>query len=113
MHAGELHAQLAGAAASSSNQGGGTPVATLSTAAIVTIPWPGRLEYWADVAFTGVTAGKMILCSVAPHEDEDENDIEFLSLSAMSARAGNAIATVKLAFSELTSGPIKLNLMAV
>lgn len=90
---------------------GGTTV--LVTTAIVTVPWPGSLGYSGDVAFAGVTSMNKIVCSLAPFVDADENDIEMLSIDAMSALAGSAIASIKLAFSERTSGPIKLNLMAV
>ena len=109
MHIGELQALVTGASVPAASVGG----ATLSTVATVTIPWPGALEYSGNVAFVGASPSNMIICSLAPHADADENDTETLSVIGMSALAGTAIATIKLAFSELTSGSIKLNLMAV
>lgn len=90
---------------------GGTTV--LVTTATITVSWPGSLGYSGDVAFAGITSANKIVCSLAPHLDSDENDAEMLAVSGLSALAGSAVATVKMAFSELTSGPIKLNLMAV
>ena len=114
MHFGELQALVAGSVAKATvTDAPGGSSTTLSTVATVTIPWPGSLAYSGDVAFAGVTASNMIVCSLAPHADTDENDADMLSIVGMSVLAGAAIATIKLAFSELTSGSIKLNLMAV
>lgn len=85
----------------------------LSMVATVTVPWPGSLEFQGDVVFTGLTSDKKLFISVAPHLDSDENGEDGLSIASMAALAGTALATIKLAFTEKTSGPIKLNLMAV
>ena len=89
--------------------GGGS---ALSTVATVTVP-ANHMEHVETVTFTGCTALKRLLVSVAPHADTDENDAEMLDIGAVSASPGADAVTLTLSFREPTSGPIKLNLMAV
>lgn len=94
-----------------SSGGGGSTV--LSAQVTVTAPAVGALEHVQSVTFTGCTAGLRVFVSVAPHLVADENDTEMLDVQAVSALAATDAAVVTLSFGEQTSGPIKLNLMAV
>ena len=96
--------------ASSAGSGGGSVLSALVT---VVVPSPARLEHVEVVTFTGCTGSARVFVSLAPHLDADENGPEGLSIQAMSATPGTDVALVTLAFGEKTSGPIKLNLMAV
>lgn len=93
--------------------GGGGGASVASAQVTVTVPSPARLEHIEVVPFVGCTLTSRVFLSVAPHTDADENGAEGLSISAMSATPGTDAAIVTMAFGERTSGPIKLNLMAV
>lgn len=88
----------------------------ISGTATVTIPTTlpaGRFEHEETVAATGITGSMRIIASVAPHIDTDENSEELLDFLAISATPGTNQITFELLFSELTSGPVKINYMAV
>lgn len=110
---GHTHAQsdisgLVAALAAKSSVFSGTSTVTIPT----TLP-AGWFEHEETVAATGVTASMKIIPSVAPHLDTDENAEDMLDLLSISATPGTAQITFKLSFSELTSGPIKVNYLAV
>ncbi len=91
-----------------SGSGGGT---VISGTATVTVP-ANSYFHEQSVTLTGCTATMNVVCSLARHEDTDENSEELLHVTALSADAGTDAATVRIAFSEPTSGPVKLNLLA-
>ena len=92
-----------------------TPSAAVIAGQVVpTIPGPsGRLEHDETLAAVGVTPGMKVLLSLAPHSDADENNEQALDLIGMAGEAGAGAITVRLAFGSLTSGPIRINYMAV
>jgi len=65
------------------------------------------------VTFTGCTAVSRLFATIAPHLDTDENDPEMLDVASLSASPGVGTATVRVSFFEPTTGPIRINLMAV
>lgn len=79
--------------------------------ATVTVPNNSR-EWRQTVTATGVVPSNVVILSVAPHLDADENDAELLDVMAASALAGTDQITVVLSFDTPTAGPIKLNWMA-
>lgn len=93
--------------------GGGGGGSVLSAEVIVTPAARGRIEHEETVTFTGCLPANKVFVSVAPHLDSDENSAEMLGIDAISATAGTDQATVLMSFREPTSGPIRLNLMAV
>ena len=90
----------------------GSGSSVVSGLATVTVP-TNSYFHQESVALTGCTASMRIVCSLAPHSDADVNDEEMLSVVALSASPGTDTATVSIAFSEPTTGPVKINLMAV
>lgn len=76
--------------------------------ATVTVP-ANSWSHAQTVTATGVTPSSVVLCSVAPHLDADENDPELLDLVSLSALPGTDQVTITALFSEPTSGPIKVN----
>lgn len=86
----------------------------LSGALLATVPGPdGRFEHEETLAAVGVTASMRVLLTLAPHADSDENSEQALDVRGMAGEAGTDTITVRLAFGSLTSGPIRLNYMAV
>lgn len=79
--------------------------------ATVTVP-NNQLQWQETVTATGVVPSDVVLPTIAPHLDADENDAEMLDVMAISALAGTDQITVILAFATPTAGPIKLNWMA-
>lgn len=73
----------------------------------------GVLAHTETLAAVGVTPSMVIVPTLAPHGDTDENHETLLSVVALTATAGTGQITVNLAFSELTSGPIRINYLAV
>lgn len=97
-----------------SGSGGGSAYTPLSAEVVITPPGPaGVLEHMEVVAFVGCLPTHRVLVSVAPHLDTDENGAEGLHIAALSALADTDQVSVVAAFGERTSGPIKLNLLAV
>ena len=90
----------------------GSGSSVVSGLATVTVP-TNSYFHQESVTLTGCTASMRIVCSLAPHSDADVNDEEMLSVVALSASPGTDTATVSIAFSEPTTGPVKINLMAV
>jgi len=81
---------------------------------VATVPGPaGRFEHDETMAAVGVTAGMKVMLTLAPHADTDENNEQALDLMGMSGEAGADTLTVRLAFGSLTSGPIRINYMAM
>jgi hypothetical protein len=88
--------------------------AVTAGALVVTVPGPaGRFEHDETLAAVGVTAGMKVLLALAPHSDDDENNEQALDLRGMAGESGTDTITVRLAFGALTSGPIRINYMAV
>lgn len=67
------------------------------------------LQHSQTVAAAGVTASKVVLVSLAPALDTDENDPELLDVVALRATPGTDAITFGLTFNVPTVGPIKLN----
>jgi hypothetical protein len=91
---------------------GGAGGSVLSGAATITMD-SDPFNDTEVVAAVGVTAGKRVFLSLGEHLDTDENDPELLDLSSLSGVAGLDQITVKSVFMTPTSGPVKLNWMAV
>lgn len=89
--------------------GGSTVITGLAT---VTVPMNSH-SHQEVVSLAGCTGAMRIVCSLASHADDDVNSEEMLDVSALSAAAGSGSATVSIAFSAPTTGPVKINLMAV
>lgn len=70
------------------------------------------LEHSQTVTATGVVPADVVVLSVAPHLDSDENDAELLDIMTLSAAPGTDQITVTIAFATRTAGAIKLNWMA-
>lgn len=90
--------------------GGGGGSLTI-TQSVVTVTSPA-LEWIETVAAVGVTSTQKIMPFIAAHDDTDENDAEMLDILAMSATAGTNQITFDIGFSQVTSGPIKINWVA-
>lgn len=88
-------------------------LAAIPVKGTATVTVPNNSREWSEtVAAAGVTAGKIIMLAIAPHDDADENDAETLDIAAMIAAPGTDQITVELAFDAPTRGAIKLNWMA-
>lgn len=91
--------------------GGGE--SSISGVATVTVPSPGRFEHEQAVAVPGVVNTDNIIVSLSSHLDSDENSEDALDISSFGATAGTNTILFKLSFTELTSGPIKINYMVI
>lgn len=93
------------AAASAGGAGlAGTATVTLTTA---------QFQHSQTVAAVGVTPSKVMVVSLAPALDADDNDPELLDLVAVWGVPGTDQITFGLTFSTPTSGPVKLNWSAI
>jgi hypothetical protein len=82
----------------------------LSGLATITVPTGnGRFEHEEQVAATGVTAASRIFLTLAPGEDADENTAEMLDVVSFVGLPGTDIITIRTAFAQPTSGPVKFN----
>ena len=89
-------------------------VSPMAGEVVATVPGPaGRFEHDETVAAVGVNAGMRVMLALAPHSDDDENNEQALDLRGMAGEAGTDTITVRLAFGALTSGPIRINYIAV
>lgn len=86
---------------------------SLAATVTVTAPAASTLEHVEQVAFVGCTPAKIIIACLAPALISDENEPVDLAILSLSAVAGTDVATISLVFAEQTSGPIKINLLAV
>ena len=84
----------------------------VSGAVSVTVP-PFSYECSQVVSAVGVKPSNLVLLSVAPHADSDENSETMLDVSAMSAAAGTNQITVTMGFLTPTAGLVRLNFLAV
>jgi len=89
--------------------GGGTSVLTGQ----VIVTTTGLLAYTQILAAAGVTATMAVVPSIAPHADADENHESLLSVASLTAQAGTGQITVNVTFNESTSGPVRINYLAV
>lgn len=89
--------------------GGGTTF--FKGAGVITVP-AGSFDAEASFAADGVNGAMVAMASLAKHSDADENSEELLSVSAIRAAAGAGSVSVFMAFSEPTSGPVRINWMA-
>ena len=88
--------------------------ASIAGQVVPTIPGPaGRFEHEEVLAAVGVTAGMQVMLALAPHADTDENNCQAINLRGMAGEAGTDTITVRLSFGSPTSGPIRINYMAV
>ena len=92
--------------------GSSSGASAISSAATLTVP-ASSFYHEETVAFVGCTSSMKIVCSLAPHDDADENSEELLNVVSMSADAGTDSAIVNIAFSDPTTGAVKINMMAV
>lgn len=89
-----------------SGGGGGGTAGT----ATVTIPGPaGLFEHEETVAAVGTTSASTIIPSLAHHSDDDENHEQLLDLVTLTAEPGTDAITFRMAFSQRTSGIIRVN----
>lgn len=88
--------------------------AVFAGAVVLTIPSlkGGAFEHEESFAAPGVAAGMRVFLSLAPHSYADENNEQELSLTALTGEAAADSITARAAFSELTSGPIRINYLA-
>lgn len=89
------------------SSGGGATALTVT----ITVPAAGQREHTETVAAVGCTPTSKLLVCLAPALDSEENDPITLDVVSLSAVSGTDQATISIAFSEETSGPIKLNLL--
>jgi hypothetical protein len=85
--------------------GGGT---VLSGEVTITLP-SNSIAHTETVTATGVTASNVVMISLAPTDDADENDPELLDVLALAARPLTDQITITAAFGTRTSGPVKFN----
>lgn len=78
--------------------------------AVLTVPF-GSFWHTESVA-AAVTSGMTVTPSIGRHADTDENSDEMLAVNALIASAGVGAITFGIAFSEPTSGPVRVNYMA-
>ena len=67
----------------------------------------------SDVAASGVTPASRVQLTLAPANDNDENDPEFLDVTAIAGSPQSNQILVSASFSAPVSGPIKLNWSAI
>lgn len=70
-------------------------------------------EHEETVTATGVTGSSLVDVWLAPAADSDENSPDMVDLVSLAATPGTGQITVLAAFSESTSGPIKIQWSAV
>ena len=83
--------------------GGG---ATVSSATII---MARGFEVYATVTDATIAPGDLVMISIAPGTDDDENTADMLDLVTISATAGTGQFAACLTFAVITSGPIKIN----
>ena len=88
-------------------------LAPKSGTSTITVTAPGGFEHTETVAATGITGSMRVLVSLGDHDDTDENTAELLDILGIEAEAGTAQITYRLSFGTKTSGPIKLNYIAL
>ena len=88
---------------------GGGGIAGTATATVAA----NSFEHTETLTATGITSAMKVLIGLAPTDDTDENESEFLSMQSMSAEAGTDQIIVTLSFAEATTGAIKLNYLGV
>jgi hypothetical protein len=69
----------------------------------------GVLEHAETVTATGVTASSVVMLTLAPGTDADENDPELLDVLAYAALPLTNQIEITASFATRTSGPIKFN----
>ena len=85
--------------------GSGTP---WESTTINITDFKGVYDYEEIIAAPGIATTDFISLMLAPTTDNDENAPEGMSLQSLYAIAGTDNFTLRIAFNELTSGPIKL-----
>lgn len=80
----------------------------ISDTATITIP-AAAFQYSQAVAAPGITSDSVVLVSLAPAVDADDNDPEMLDVVALWATPGTDEITFGLTFDTPTVGPVKLN----
>lgn len=94
-----------------SSGGGGS---ALSGEATVDIPdGPGVLFHVETVAAVGVTPLNVVMLSLHPGTDEDENDPEMLDIRSLAARPLADQIEITATFGVPTSGPVRFNWSAL
>jgi len=83
------------------------------TATVTIVSTSGLLEHSQVVALSGVTSSSRVQLSLAPHLDDDENSHEMLDVVSLTAIPSTDQFEVYAAFSQPTSGPVKLNYMVI
>jgi len=103
---------MVAAAGGTYDDGAGTitlPGAAVLKGTATVTPTANALEWTETVTATGVGASNVVMLSVAPHTDSDENDAEMLDIVAMSALPATNTITIDVSFLTPTQGPIKIN----
>lgn len=76
----------------------------------VTLPGgAGAINHEETVTATGVTGSSVVMLSLAPGTDADENDPELLDVLAYAARPLTDQIEITASFGTRTSGPVKFN----
>ena len=104
----QINAALADLQSQISGGGGGG----LAGAATVTLS-AAAFQHSETVAAVGVLPASVVLVSLAPALDADDNDPELLDCVSLWATPGTDTITFGLTFSTKTVGPVKLNWSAV
>ena len=86
----------------------GQDAEVLRGAVTVTLP-NSRIEHAETVAAVGVTPANIVMISLSPGTDADENDPEMLDVLALSARPLTDQIEITAAFGTHTSGPVRFN----
>ena len=73
----------------------------------VTVPL-GSYSHSEVVPAVGVVPSNAVIVVLGAFGDEDENAVEFLDISALSATSGTDQITVNMSFGVPTSGPINI-----
>lgn len=97
-----------GQTAHSLNGGGGS--STLSGAATIGIPdGSGVIAHTEIVAAVGVTLSNVVILTLHPGDDADENDPEMLDVRSLAARPLTDEIEITVTFGVPASGPVRLN----
>jgi hypothetical protein len=82
----------------------------LKGSSFATLPSGDGLFEWNEtIPAFGVSPSSIIFLSLASHENDDENDPEFIDLLSLVGQAGTDEISVTLSFGSKTSGVVKLN----
>lgn len=84
------------------------PPAPLHGTVALTVP-NNAIEATETLTATGVTASDVVILTVAPHSDSDENSVDLIDLAAVSATPGTNQITVTASFLTPHAGIVRFN----